>query len=73
MGIILSMASAASMVANPLCNYLRDMLGSYVPVFWGTAVVSVAVTGLYLVMYGMNVKDRKEFEKKQAEGEKKTV
>ena len=62
MGIVLSMAPAASMVASPLCNSLRDSIGSYVPVFWGTAVVSVAVIALYFVLYAMSDKDRKEYE-----------
>lgn len=62
MGIILAMAPASNMLANPLCNSLRDNLGSYVPVFIGTALVSVGVIVLYLVMYAMSAKDRKELE-----------
>jgi len=62
MGIVLAMAPASNMLASPLCNSLRDTLGSYVPVFWGTAAVSVGVIVLYLIMYAMSAKDRKEYE-----------
>ena len=67
MGIVLAMAPASNMLANPLCNSMRDALGSYVPVFWGTAAVSVGVIVLYLVMYAMSAKDRKEYEKNLGE------
>ena len=60
MGIILAMAPAANMVASPLCNSLRDAIGSYVPVFLGTAVVSAGVIVLYLVMYALSGKYRKQ-------------
>lgn len=62
-GILQAMVSAAGMVANPLTNYLRDALGSYRPVFRGTAVVSVAVVALYLLIFALATKDRKEYEK----------
>ena len=67
MGIVLAMISVASMTAVPLTNTLRDTLGSYRPVFVGTAVVVVFVIGLYLVLFNQTNKDRKEFENMQKE------
>lgn len=67
-GVIQSMVSASCMVAGPLCNMLRDRLGSYVPVFWGTAVVSIAVIAVYMVIYTMSAKERIAFEQKNKEG-----
>lgn len=71
MGIIQAMISVASMAAAPLTNSLRDVLGSYRPVFQGTAVVTLAVMALYLVLFSQAKKDRKAFEqiqKEQAQG-----
>ena len=61
MGIVMAMISAANMIANPLTNSLRDALGSYKPVFMGTAIVSVGVLVLYLVMFAMAAKDKKKY------------
>lgn len=65
MGIILASASAANMVAPRLCNALYDTLGTYVPIFRGTALVSVGVIALYFAMYALSNKDRRKFEKSQ--------
>lgn len=65
MGIVLAMVSAANMVATPLTNSLRDAIGSYRPVFRMTALVSVGVMVLYLVIFALSAKDRRAFEKAQ--------
>ena len=65
-GIFLGMLSAASMVANPVCNYLRDSIGSYRPIFRVSAVVLAGVTVLFLVIYAMAGKERKAWEKAHA-------
>lgn len=62
MGIVVSMISAANMIATPLTNFLRDMLGSYRPVFRATALVSVGIIALYVVIYALSAKDRKKQE-----------
>lgn len=67
MGIIQAMISVGNMVATPLTNSLRDVLGSYRPVFQGTALVSVAVMALYLVLFSQAKKDRRAFEKMEKE------
>ncbi len=69
MGIMFAMVSAASMLANPLTNLLRDTFGSYRPVFRGTAVVTVGVTALYIVLYILSAGERKKLEQQQASSE----
>ena len=66
MGIVLAMISAAGIVANPLTNSLRDAIGSYRPVFRMTALVTVGVLVLYLVIFALAAKDRRAFEKAQS-------
>jgi len=65
-GIFLAMLSAASMVANPVSGYLRDAIGSYRPIFRVTALVTVGVIVLYLVVYALANKDRKAWEREHA-------
>lgn len=65
MGIVFAMISIASMVASPLTNLLRDHLGSYRPVFRGTAVVAIGVIVVYAIMYALAAKERKAFENRQ--------
>ena len=65
-GIFLGMLSAASMIATPVCNYLRDAIGSYRPIFRVSAVVLLGVTVLHLVIYAMANKDRKAWEEAHA-------
>ncbi len=62
MGVMFAMLSTASMIASPLTNSLRDILGSYRPVFRGTAVVAVGVTALYGLLYILAAKERKKLE-----------
>lgn len=61
MGIVIAMVSAGSMIAYPLTNSLRDALGSYKPVFMGTAAVSVGVLVLYIIMFILADKDKKKY------------
>ena len=69
MGIMFAMLSTASMLANPLTNLLRDMLGSYRPVFRGTAMVAAGVTALYIIIYILSGSERKKLEQKQVSNE----
>lgn len=61
-GIMYALLSAASMIASPLTNTLRDLFGSYRPVFRGTAVVAAGVTVLYVLLYVLAAKERKKLE-----------
>lgn len=62
MGIMLAMLSAASMLAAPLSNTLRDRLGSYSPVFRGAAVAAMGAIVLYSAIYILAAKERKTYE-----------
>ena len=64
-GIILAMSPASNMLATPLTNTLRDALGSYRPVFRGTALVAIVVLVIYFMVYVLAVKDRKELEQQK--------
>ena len=61
-GVIMSMGSACGIVSSPLANLVRDTVGTYRPVFWFCAILSIAMMGLYGVLYGMVAKDRKKLE-----------
>ena len=61
-GVIMSMGSACGIVSSPLANLVRDTLGSYRPVFWFCAILSVTLMGLYTVLYAMVARDRKKLE-----------
>ena len=65
MGIILAAAPAANMVAPRLCNALYDSYGTYVPIFRGTALASLCVILLYLIMYTLSARDRRKFKNTQ--------
>ena len=60
LGIVVSMISAANMIGTPITNLLGDAIGSYRPVFRGTALVSVGVIVLYVVIYALAAKERKQ-------------
>ena len=66
-GIFIAMVSAASMVAGPLSNAFYDRLGTYSPVFLVAAALTVGLMGMYLLMYRLADKDRKNFEAEEAE------
>lgn len=61
-GILFAMLYASSMIANPLTNFLRDQIGSYRPVFAGTAVAAAGVIVLYIILYVWADKERKKLE-----------
>ena len=61
-GILYAMLYAASMIANPLTNSLRDRFGSYRPVFTGTAVAAAGIMVLYIILYVWAGKERKKLE-----------
>lgn len=61
-GIFLALVSAAALLSSPLVNALYDILGSYDPIFLVTAVVSVGVTVLFIVLFRMADRDRKAHE-----------
>lgn len=66
MGIIMAAAPAANMVAPLLSGALYEkFFGSYKPIFRGTAVASLLVIGLYIIMYILANRDKKKFLQEQ--------
>lgn len=65
-GIILAMTSLGSLIAGPISNTAYDILGSYSPVFRVGAIASVGVIGLYLLLFAMAKKDRKNYDAQTA-------
>lgn len=63
-GVIMSMTSAGSIISGPLANAVRDMTGTYDPVFWGVAIGSVAVIGLYWLVFALVARDKKKLDAK---------
>ena len=61
-GVIMAMVSASSIIAGPIANAVRDLTGSYVPVFFGAMAVAAAMIPIYLLIYGMVRRDRRKLE-----------
>ena len=61
-GVVMSMGSACGIVSSPLANLVRDTMGTYRPIFWFCAILSLALMALYAILYGMVAKDRKKLE-----------
>jgi predicted MFS family arabinose efflux permease len=66
-GIITAMVSLGGLVAAPISNMCFDRLGSYSPVFRVGAIISLVVTGLYLLLFLLARKDRLRYEKELAQ------
>ena len=62
-GIFMALVPASSVITNPIVNALYDRIGSYRPIFQGGAVVSLAGTGLMVLLFILADRDRKKFEK----------
>jgi len=66
-GIFIAMVSGASMIAGPISNATYDELGSYTPVFFVAAGLTVVLMGVYLLMYRLADKDRTKLEAEEAQ------
>ena len=64
-GFFMALVPAASVVATPVVNGLYDKIGSYNPIFLGTAGIGVAVVGMMIPLFIMTSRDRKAFESAQ--------
>ena len=60
-GIFLAMISLGSMVAGPIVNLFYDWLGSYSPVFRVAALIDIVLIGLYLLLFYLCEKEKKQF------------
>lgn len=66
MGVIMAATPAANMVAPLLSGALYEKIfGSYKPIFRGTAIASVLIIGLYIIMYILANRDKKRFLQEQ--------
>ena len=65
-GIFLAMISLGSMVAGPIVNLFYDWLGSYSPVFRVAALIDIVLIGLYLLLFYLCEKEKKQFLATQA-------
>ena len=61
-GIFMALVPAASVITNPVVNMFYDRIGSYIPIFRVFAVISLAVTGLMVLLFILAGRDRKTFE-----------
>lgn len=61
-GIFLSMVSAASMVSSPIVNTLYDVIGSYNPIFFVTAIAGIGVCVIFLILFRLAAHDRKAYD-----------
>lgn len=60
LGIFMGMISVANMVSGVIVNSVFDLTGSYIPAFQFGALGSVAIIGLYLLIYRLTARDRKK-------------
>ena len=58
----MALVPAASVITNPVVNMFYDRIGSYIPIFRVFAVISLAVTGLMVLLFVLAGRDRKTFE-----------
>ena len=50
-GTVMAMTSAANILSGPISNAIHDTMGSYRPVFWGIAALSLLMIPLYCLLY----------------------
>lgn len=65
-GIIMSMSAASNILSSPLANLVRDTTGTYGPVFWGAAICSLALAGVYCILYALASRDKEKLETTQS-------
>ena len=56
----MSMTIAGSIIAGPISNAIYDTLGTYRPVFWGYAIVSLVMIPVYCLLYAYVRRVRKK-------------
>lgn len=59
--LFLGLVTLSGMFGDPVVNYLYDYLGSYRPVYYGGAALTVAVTVMYLVLFKLCDRDKKKY------------
>lgn len=59
-GVLMSTASLANMTSAVITNMVYDKVGSYIPMFTVTALISLGLMGFYGVIYFMVSRDKKK-------------
>jgi len=62
LGAILATSTAASMVSDPVANFVYDMTQSYRPMFLGVALLALVLILFYAVLFRRVRRDRKKWE-----------
>lgn len=57
-GTVMAMTSAGSIISSTLANAVYDFMGSYRPVFWGSAVLSLVMIPAYCLLYQTVKRDK---------------
>lgn len=50
-GTVVAMATAGNIISGPLANLIYDGLGSYRPVFWGSAALALLMIPIYVLLF----------------------
>ena len=63
-GILLGISALGSLFSAPIASMCYDATGLYAPVYRVAALVNVGMTVLFLVLFAMAKKERKEYYQK---------
>lgn len=59
LGTVVAMCTAGNIISGPIASFIHDSFGSYHPVFWGSAGLSLAILPVYGVLFAMVRRKRK--------------
>lgn len=52
-GTMVAMCTAGNIISGPIANLVYDLAGSYVPVFWGAAALSLVMLPVYGILFAV--------------------
>ena len=61
-----AMVSLSGFLPEPLINFVYDAVGSYVPVYYGAAIVDVVLLVAFLVLFKLCEKDKQKYLQEEA-------
>lgn len=61
-GTMVAMATAGNIFSGMLANLVYDTLGSYRPVFWGSAIMALAMIPIYGIVFAAAKRDKKTYD-----------
>ncbi len=67
LGTFFAAVSLSGFLPEPLINFVYDSVGSYVPVYYGAAVMDVVLLAAFLVLFRMCEKDKQKYLQEEAE------